>query len=548
MVLGDFQVCVLFLTVGFVLNYNTLDAEFTLDDKWSVLLNPVVKSTHLDWHALLSRDYWGNELSSPSSHKSFRPLTSWTFWMDNNIASSTHQFHKTNVVLHGLVSFLVYLMTKKAGFKANIACLSGLLFLVHPIHCECVANISGRAEILGAFFSVSSVLLLMHFLVEEDRPFWSTLVFLCGLCMSLCAVLSKETGIMGVMVLLLYAHSHGSPNRTQQKAKLGILYAWFILVLVIRVSMNGGKPTFSKLDNPLLETVDINTLYVNCNAFFLLLSPSIMCADYSGFDPGDASLFGRRVLVTICATLLIGVLALRAARSSRIKLAFLWLTVPYIPAMNIFVRVGFVIAERTLYTSSIGWAQLVAYFLNRGMEAQHNGLRTFSRLTTTLLFLVFSAQTTLRNADWHTNGRLWSAEVQYCNATARAFNNLGKAYQRQGKLEDAKIAFVRAIEQEPLFPNPFFNLGMMAQQQHGQVDLSNETETHIDLAIRYYKHAITLRPRYLAALRNLGMCYEAKGDVSVALEHFKTSLRINPNDERLKQHVMELMKSQKIPT
>ena len=34
--------------------------------------------------------------------------------------------------------------------------------------------------------------------------------------------------------------------------------------------------------------------------------------------------------------------------------------VPFLPAMNIFFRVGFVIAERNLYLPSIGFAMLVA--------------------------------------------------------------------------------------------------------------------------------------------------------------------------------------------
>ena len=39
------------------------------------------------------------------------------------------------------------------------------------------------------------------------------------------------------------------------------------------------------------------------------------------------------------------------------SLAFL--IIPFIPAMNIFFRVGFVIAERNLYISSVGFIMMV---------------------------------------------------------------------------------------------------------------------------------------------------------------------------------------------
>lgn len=49
--------------------------------------------------------------------------------------------------------------------------------------------------------------------------------------------------------------------------------------------------------------------------------------------------------------------------SRTLTLGLVLLVVPFLPASNIFFRVGFVIAERVLYLSSAGYCLLLAYSL-----------------------------------------------------------------------------------------------------------------------------------------------------------------------------------------
>ena len=45
-------------------------------------------------------------------------------------------------------------------------------------------------------------------------------------------------------------------------------------------------------------------------------------------------------------------------------MSFCLLVIPFLPAMNIFFRVGFVIAERNLYIPSIGFCMLTVHGVN----------------------------------------------------------------------------------------------------------------------------------------------------------------------------------------
>ena len=62
-------------------------------------------------------------------------------------------FHLTNVLLYACIVAAFYLVSRKTvGEEA--AFLSALLFAVHPIHAEAVAWVSGRKDLLAAFFVI----------------------------------------------------------------------------------------------------------------------------------------------------------------------------------------------------------------------------------------------------------------------------------------------------------------------------------------------------------------------------------------------------------
>ena len=58
----------------------TLHGPFLLDDRGTVTMNPCVKpEIPGSWERLWTHDYWGQDaLTSPKSHKSFRPITTTT--------------------------------------------------------------------------------------------------------------------------------------------------------------------------------------------------------------------------------------------------------------------------------------------------------------------------------------------------------------------------------------------------------------------------------------------------------------------------------------
>jgi hypothetical protein len=59
-------------------------------------------------------------------------------------------WHAVNFVLHGVASWLVFLIAAELGSSLSTAIWIGAIFCVLPIHSEAVAWVVGRAELLAA--------------------------------------------------------------------------------------------------------------------------------------------------------------------------------------------------------------------------------------------------------------------------------------------------------------------------------------------------------------------------------------------------------------
>ncbi|CAL8104977.1 unnamed protein product [Orchesella dallaii] len=114
------------------------------------------------WWSLWKNDYWGMPMSSPLSHKSYRPLTVLTFRLNYLMGDGLSPliFHGTNVLIHGLVSLLsLYLCHSVLKMRLASSLIASAMFALHPIHSEAIAGITGRSDALACLLMLISFLL-----------------------------------------------------------------------------------------------------------------------------------------------------------------------------------------------------------------------------------------------------------------------------------------------------------------------------------------------------------------------------------------------------
>ena len=204
---------------------NALRCGFAFDDNFAVLANGDVGDPSKPLGALWYNDFWGQDITSEHSHKSWRPLAVLFMracrWVGTPEGGPTRPaaFHAANVVLHAAVSALthavavrVYSLWAAPAAAQAAATAAALLFAVHPVHTEAVTGVVGVAELLSALFC------LLGFLAYTwgapirgpgdpagDRGVVrATCGTLLAMLCTACAVLSKETGITVCAAYILW--------------------------------------------------------------------------------------------------------------------------------------------------------------------------------------------------------------------------------------------------------------------------------------------------------------------------------------------------------
>jgi hypothetical protein len=77
---GSMGVACFIMIVSFACFFNSMHGELVFDDTVAIVGNKDVTSDGpTNFTAILTHDFWGEDIGSSSSHKSFRPVTVLTF-------------------------------------------------------------------------------------------------------------------------------------------------------------------------------------------------------------------------------------------------------------------------------------------------------------------------------------------------------------------------------------------------------------------------------------------------------------------------------------
>ncbi|MFL5582004.1 MAG: tetratricopeptide repeat protein [Gemmatimonadaceae bacterium] len=329
---------------------NSLANDFTYDDRGVILHNALVEHVSGIWRAF-AHTYWPEETQAGQ----YRPLVVASYALDWAVSGGgAWWFHLVNLVWHAVASFLAWRLL--ARLVAPGAALAGaVLFAVHPVHVEAVANVVGRAELMMTAFALGA--LLLH---RRGSP-WALLLFAL-------ALLSKENGIVlpGIALAHDLLFGEGGWRRALRErralyAGYGACAAAYLVLLAVRFSGTRfvvPAPTWNGAGTGerLLTMATVVPEYVR-----LLAAPFSLSIDYTA---GVIDLATRVTpLVLLGVAMLAGAVAATALswrRAPAVALAFLWFAASVSPVANVLFASGIVLAERTLYLPSAAAALLLA--------------------------------------------------------------------------------------------------------------------------------------------------------------------------------------------
>uniref|UniRef100_A0A8D0U1D3 dolichyl-phosphate-mannose--protein mannosyltransferase n=1 Tax=Sus scrofa TaxID=9823 RepID=A0A8D0U1D3_PIG len=539
------------------------DGDFVFDDSEAIVNNKDLRA-ETPLGDLWRHDFWGSRLSSNTSHKSYRPLTVLTFRVNYYLSGGFHpaSFHAVNILLHGGISVLLVdvfsvlfggLHFTSKGRRLNLAprssLLAALLFAVHPVHTECVAGVVGRADLLGALFFLLSFLGYCKAFRETHKEgtrstFWVLLSILLGAVAMLCKeqgitvlglnavfdilVMSKLNVLAVVQKVLHKDRSFENPGLLRNG---GLLFRMTLLaaggagMLYVRWKIMGtGPPAFTEVDNPasfadsmLVRAINYN-YYYSLNAW-LLLCPWWLCFDWSmGCIPLIKSVGDWRVIALAALWFcLIGLIcqALCSEDSHKRRILSLglgFLIIPFLPASNLFFRVGFVVAERVLYLPSAGFCMLLTFGF--GALSKHTKKKKPIAALVLGVLLINTLRCMVRSGEWRSEEQLFRSALSVCPLNAKVHYNVGKNLADKGNQTAAIRYYREAVRLNPKYVHAMNNLGNILKERNEL----QEAEELLSLAVQ-------IQPDFAAAWMNLGIVQNSLKRFQAAEQSYRTAIK-----------------------
>jgi tetratricopeptide (TPR) repeat protein len=518
--------------------FNTLSNEFALDDLPLVRDNPTVRSLSEIGRQFL-RPYWPMEGEAAGL---YRPVTSVSFNLNHAMTGpGPTGYHAGNLFLHMLVSLLCWYVARLAGKYYGTALLTALLFAVHPLHTEVVANIVGRAELLAALWILAAW--LAHRRGTKSRGggaglFWSSVAAGCYLL----GLLSKEHVVLAPV---LFALDDRLRDREQDNAPPTpwTAYASYLpavaVGLVSRVFVLGGihgPHNIAYTDNPAAFGGILARLataaWVQVKYLVVFLWPVRLSSDYS-FDaiPLVESVSDPRLwagLLWAAALVFLFVVGWRRSRPVALGVA-VWVLF-LLPTANLFFASGSLMAERLTYLPSFGGCLILghlgAWAATRGRSEDGRARRavvTSVILVALVVLGLLSARTVRRNPVWRNNTTLALHDVNVMPRSAKLHAGAAIVLHARGELAAAEAAYRRAVDIYPGYAQMFYNLGELLARQGAREE-----------AIRYLRRATELSPDNPRPYKRLGPLLELEGRRDDALEAYAAGARLDPGDLELR--------------
>ncbi len=470
-------------------------------------------------------NYWNNE-----AFALYRPLVTGSFAIDWAIATNhPGWYHFINILWNAAACALGFLILAEL-FPVVAAFAGALVFTLHPVHVEAVANVVGRAELMAAAFMFAAALLWMR------APGRSAVMVGVPVFFAL-ALFSKESAIMLPPLLVLLDIATGRLQRHTVREWLRdrtlpalMVAAAGIAFLMMRASV---LPTLvpTAID-PAMEIVPdgmprlLTALQVWPVYLRLLFFPLTLMADYGPriimpvwtVTPLVAA--GGAVLVT-CVALGLGALA-RGHR--RTALGLLWVPVAILPVSNLLFSIGVLVAERTLYLPSfaiaIGVAAAFAAAPSTMLSPRSPQLLSGGLV---MLCLLFTIRTVTRIPAWRTTAAVFDAQLQDGPDSFRAQWNIARREARARRVGSALAAYTHTIT---LWPHR----RTLLRESHLYAQRARDPAVALWIA----QQAVRSWPDVPEFRRMIAGDLLAAGDTTAALLHIERGLKSVPGDSALR--------------
>ncbi len=506
------------LLLGLVFYGNSFFNQYALDDGIMIAKNEYVQAGISGIGDLLTRDSYASFYAQSGgrgelSGGRYRPLSQVTFAVEQEFfGNNAFIRHFVNVALYilSVILLLYFLRVHVFPARPELAFLTALIFLIHPIHTEVVANVKSRDEIMSFLFIVLTFIYAFRF---ETLGKKGQLVL--ALLFYFLALLSKEYAITLLALIPLACFLFLKRGYFQSGLRALPFLGVALVYVFIRVGATAPLPAEAAMSASIPKDVFNDPyqfaessqllpskIYILYKYLQLQVFPHPLSADYSYNHFPYRNFRDPLVILSV----LIHLIMLLAGVWLFAKRHFLAFAIAFYLANlvlvgNLFFDIGATMGERLVYHSSFGFAMFAAWALYEGFGLIKSGgtRRKAFYAALGLVTILAGARTVTRNAEWSSDESLWLADVETVPGSALANGNAG---------------------------NQMIIIG-------DRLEVVSEKNERYSQAIEYLQKSLNIYPRYVNSLINLGLVYYRLEDYGKAEKYWDRARTIFPTNKHL---------------
>jgi protein O-mannosyl-transferase len=429
-----------------------------------------------------------------------------------------------------------------------IAAIASLLFAVHPVHVEVVANIKGCDEILSLLGSLGALYLTVRAYDKNNLT-----LALIGAAVFLTGLFSKENAFMFVVLipaaLMLFRSADLSKTIRFSAPAVGA-GIFFFLVRGTILNWEFGATPGDLMNNPFLKVKGniwvpfelgekLGTIFHTLSLYVkLMVFPHPLTHDYY---PKHIDVKGLGDPLSILAIFLYGYMIYQMYKKWRdgdgVSFGILAFLLTLFIVSNFIFPVGTNMGERFLFMPSFGFLLAVTVLLV-DWSTKRNNLNSVI-IGVGVVAGLYALKTVTRVPVWESNEKLFLTDVHTSKRSAKLLNAAGGTLydqavlikdndtKQQATLNQAIPYLNSAIEIHPTYKSAFL------LRANCLFYLKRYEESFKD-----YKEALRIDPEYKDAKSNLGICLreagkiagEKEGNLQKALLYLEDSYKQNPKD------------------
>lgn len=490
---------------------NTLSLDYALDDRMVILESKyTIKGGWDSVKSIFTEDtfkgYFGSENNVVAGGR-YRPMSQLTFMIEfqlfgqdikshlgdvddyMNLHDSDHEKyfkdstlavvnHLMNVLYFMLLCLIVYevlamLFTKYQGTKwyQSLAFVATVLFALHPIHTEAVANVKGRDEIFAMLGAMAALWCALKYV--DKRSWWLLLLELLAITFGL---FSKENTItfLAVVPLALYFYPKEKKGMDYLMTLLPIILG-SVFFIIVRTNVLGGfmpeDTTHNILNNPYIHSTkvqEVATVLLTWGIYFkLLVFPHPLTHDYYPHQIAITDFSNPLVWVVVVGCVALLVLALRGLKKKTVvSFAILFFVITFSITSNLLFNVGTFMNERFVFIPSLGFVLVIAYLLCQLAEQKPQLMRKLSLGVFLLISILYGVKTFTRNFVWNDDFTLFLTDVKTsdnsikCNISAGGSElQIWKVHHKERDKNAAYAYLQKALDLEKNSLNAYLLLG-----------------------------------------------------------------------------------------